>query len=58
MATSVCLLQMENEKVNFRLFAANSANGNGKRKFVFLGRQNDQWYSTIAVSANVPSMDF
>jgi hypothetical protein len=39
--------------VNFRLFAAN---GNGKRTFVFFGRQmiNE---STNAVSANVPIYD-
>ncbi len=35
-ATSVCFLQTETETANFCLFAAN---GNGKRKFVFLGRQ-------------------
>jgi hypothetical protein len=45
----VCCEQ-KTETANFRLFAAN---GNGKRKFVFLGRPTING-DGIAVSANVP----
>jgi hypothetical protein len=38
---------------NFHLFAEN---GNRKLKFVVLGRQTTNGYSTIAFSGSVPSM--
>jgi hypothetical protein len=53
MATSVYLLQTENRMSNFRLFAAN---GNGKRKFVFLGRQTINGIGWLLCERKCPSM--
>jgi hypothetical protein len=56
MVTTVCLLPTKTKKVNFRFFGFFAANGNGKRKFVFLGQKMINGNQQLLFLQTCPSM--